>query len=235
MAITSTRRLVPLLIATTLASGGISLATPAFAATTAPTGVTTDTDDPGSSLAKTHGKHLKLKRAGATRTSLVKTYSKQRRLEEIRTHHGDTELLDKFSKIPIKDTPHQSDGNVQGADPNTATVDVPPYVASESRTDDARPGPIITDKATSGGNGSPDDARGGYTQPPGGNGSPDDARGGYTQPPTGNGSPDDARGGYTQPPTGQTSDGNAASSDPGPRQDIDYGGWTDPNPGPVVN
>ncbi|MFD8373511.1 hypothetical protein ACFV2Z_22500 [Streptomyces sp. NPDC059688] len=46
----------------------------------------------------------------------------------------------------------------------------------------------------------------------------------------GKGSPDDARGGDTQPPTG-SSDSNT----PELRQDIDYGGWINPNPGPVVN
>ncbi|WP_432020938.1 hypothetical protein [Streptomyces sp. 1222.5] len=50
----------------------------------------------------------------------------------------------------------------------------------------------------------------------------------------GKGSPDDARGGDTQPPTG-SSDSNTDNSDPGLRQDIDYGGWINPNPGPVVN
>lgn len=101
MAITSARRLIPLLIATTLASGVISLTTSsAFAAPATTTGVTTDTDDPGSSLITTHSKH--------------------RKLEKIGTKNSNTERLDKFSRIPINNKPHYSDGGVVGPDPNTA-------------------------------------------------------------------------------------------------------------------
>ncbi|MFF1653578.1 hypothetical protein [Streptomyces sp. NPDC058255] len=271
MAIINTRRLAPLLIATTLATGGVSLTTTsAFAATTASaTGVTTGTDDPGSAL--------------------LDAYSR----------HRDSQ---KISKIPADDPVANGGVVAPGMDPepNSDEVDMGPLMVAESRTGDARPGPIFTDKAASGGNGNPENARGGDTQT-GGNGSPDvaatggdtqfggygnpedarggdtqtggygnpdvaatggdtqfggygnpeDARGGDTQtggygnPDVaatggdtqigGNGSPEDARGGDTQPPTGQTNDSNAAGSDLGPDQNIDYGTWTNPNPGPVVN
>ncbi|MFE5219306.1 MULTISPECIES: hypothetical protein [unclassified Streptomyces] len=59
MATIHTRRLAPLLIATTLATGGLSLtATSAFAVTTTTaTGVTTDTDDPNSGILNAYSKH----------------------------------------------------------------------------------------------------------------------------------------------------------------------------------
>ncbi|MFF9090398.1 hypothetical protein ACF1BE_29175 [Streptomyces sp. NPDC014991] len=204
MAIINTRRLAPLLIATTLATGGISLtATSAFAATTATaTGVTTDTDDPGSGL--------------------LNAYSK----------YGDHQ---KISKIPADD-PVANGGVVapgMDTDPNSDEVSMGPLAVAESRTGDARPGPIITDKTVSGGTGNSDEASGGDTQTSG-TGNPDEASGGDTQT-SGTGNPDEASGGDTQPPTGQTNDSNAANSDPGPRQDSDYGTWTNPNPGPVVN
>ncbi|MFG2604112.1 hypothetical protein ACGFT2_11255 [Streptomyces sp. NPDC048514] len=89
----------------------------------------------------------------------------------------------------------------------------------ESRAKHARRGPIITYKPVNGGNGRSDGARGGDTQI-GGNGNSGQARGGDTQI-GGNGNSDEARGGDTQPPSGQTN--------------VDYGIWTNPNPGPVVN
>ncbi|MFD4547014.1 hypothetical protein [Streptomyces sp. NPDC058466] len=251
MAIINTRRLAPLLIATTLATGGVSLTTTsAFAATTA--SATTGTDDPGSAL--------------------LDAYSRHRDYQKI-------------SKIPADDPVANGGVVAPGMDPepNSDEVDMGSLMVAESRTGDARPGPIFTDKAASGGNGNPENARGGDTQiggygspedarggdtqtggngnpddaatggdtqiggygnpedarggdtQTGGNGSPDDAaRGGDTQI-GGNGSPEDARGGDTQPPTGQTNDSNAAGSDLGPDQNIDYGTWTNPNPGPVVN
>ncbi|MFF8867558.1 hypothetical protein ACF08B_36560 [Streptomyces sp. NPDC015139] len=216
MAIINTRRLAPLLIVTTLATGGISLTTTsAFAATTATaTGVTTDTDGPGSSILNAYSKH--------------------------RDHQK------------IGEPPASSGGVVapgMDGEPNSDEVSMGPLVVAESRTGHARPGPIITDKTVNGGNGNSDEARGGDTQTggngnsdearggdtqTGGNGNSDEARGGDTQT-GGNGNSDEARGGDTQPPTGQAGDSNAANSNLGPGQDIDYAIWTNPNPGPVVN
>ncbi|MEU2389463.1 hypothetical protein [Streptomyces sp. NPDC007369] len=109
MASATTRRLVPLLIATAITAGGISLitttaATAAPTAPTAPTGVTTDGDS--------------------------------------------NPLVDSISRIPMDDDLEYSggsDGGVVTKDPNTASLDLPPYAASESRTDDARPGPVMDD------------------------------------------------------------------------------------------
>ncbi|MFG2604113.1 hypothetical protein ACGFT2_11260 [Streptomyces sp. NPDC048514] len=62
MAIINTRRLAPLLIVTTLVTGGISLiTTSAFAAATA-TGVPTDSDDPGFGILNAYSKHGDSKR-----------------------------------------------------------------------------------------------------------------------------------------------------------------------------
>ncbi|SEE66818.1 hypothetical protein SAMN05216532_8266 [Streptomyces sp. 2231.1] len=188
MAIINTRRLAPLLIVTTLATGGISLTTTsAFAATTATaTGLATDTDDPGSSI--------------------LHAYSK----------HGDRQ---KIQKIPADDPVANGGVVAPGMDPypDSDEVNMGSLWVAESRTGHARPGPIITNKTASGGNGNPEDATGGDTQT------------------GGNGNPDAATGGDTQPPTGQTSDNSAANSDPGPGQNVDYAIWTNPNPGPVVN
>ncbi|MEU8977836.1 hypothetical protein, partial [Streptomyces sp. NPDC048309] len=135
MAIINTRRLAPLLIATTLATGGVSLTTTsAFAATTASaTGATTGTDDPGSAL--------------------LDAYSRHRDYQKI-------------SKIPADDPVANGGVVAPGMDPepNSDEVDMGSLMVAESRTGDARPGPIFTDKAASGGNGNPENARGGDTQ-----------------------------------------------------------------------
>ncbi|WP_435271125.1 hypothetical protein [Streptomyces sp. 1222.5] len=202
MAIINTRRLAPLLIVTTLATGGISLtATSAFAATT--TGVTTGTDDPGSAL--------------------LDAYSRHRDYQKI-------------TKIPADDPVANGGVVAPGMDPepNSAEVNMGTLSVAESRTGHARPGPIITNKTASGGNGNPEDARGGDTQT-GGNGNPDNAATGGDTAIGGNGNPDAATGGDTQPPTGQTNDNSAANSDPGPGQNVDYAVYTSPDPGPVVN
>ncbi|MFJ4776537.1 hypothetical protein [Streptomyces sp. NPDC088762] len=160
MTITRTRRLVPLLIATTFAVGGISLTTTsAFAAPAATAGVTTDDDHPGSSL--------------------ITAYSKSGNLSKINSNAGtgsyNNPLLDKFSRVNFNnwDYPGRDDGSGGGVvwrtdDPNTAPVGFPPYAVDESRTDDARPGPIFTDEDNSSGKGSPGDAAGGDTEPPSG-------------------------------------------------------------------
>ncbi|MCX4625546.1 hypothetical protein [Streptomyces sp. NBC_01443] len=69
MALTKTRRIVPaLMIATAVATGGVSLSTTAFAApSAAPSNITTD-DDPGPLKLLTYSKLAKISKAGGVLT-----------------------------------------------------------------------------------------------------------------------------------------------------------------------
>ncbi|MFI6003208.1 hypothetical protein ACIA98_22805 [Streptomyces sp. NPDC051366] len=71
MAVTRTRRIVPaLMVATALATGGVSLSTTAFAApSAAPANITTD-DDPGPLKLLTYSKLAKISKTGGVLTKV---------------------------------------------------------------------------------------------------------------------------------------------------------------------
>ncbi|MFE6845271.1 hypothetical protein [Streptomyces sp. NPDC057686] len=70
MAVTRTRRILPaLMVATALATGGVSLSTTAFAApSTAPANITTDSDDPGLVKLLKYSKLEKISKGGGILT-----------------------------------------------------------------------------------------------------------------------------------------------------------------------
>ncbi|MFE6839124.1 hypothetical protein ACFVFI_30340 [Streptomyces sp. NPDC057705] len=199
MAITKTRRLVPLLIATSLTTGAIALTTTSALAapSAAPAGVTTDSDNPLLNRLSKIGNLGKIGKIGPVGSNSA--------------NGGDTQ--------PPSGGPDPRNGGLAwGKDPNTAPVDIPPFVVMESRTDDARRGPIMDDSH-------PGSIR--KSVDPGKIERPKSGEGGEGLPGANGGAvPKSGEGGQTIP------DGN---TDPGPRQDSDYGIWTNPDPGPIVN
>ncbi|WP_327411618.1 hypothetical protein [Streptomyces sp. NBC_01233] len=144
MPATRTRRLAPLLIATLLAGAGASLSSTAFAApTTTTANVTTDSDNP-----------------------LLDAFSKSGKVDKIgnnTANGGDTQPpTSGDGGDGLWGSGHGSNGGDEDGDPNSDPLNITdpqhPYPSpwypdavngSESRTDDAHPGPVIDNTSPS--------------------------------------------------------------------------------------